>query len=168
MDAPNAVVLVMGVSGCGKSTLASEVARRLGAVFVEGDDFHPASNREKMHAGIALTDEDRAGWLASLRRELERRPDERVVLTCSALKRAYRDTLLSGLGRPHLVVFLSGSQELLVERLLNRSDHFVGVSLLASQLATLEEPQQEEAGPVLRVPIELSTEDQVRQVLQRL
>ncbi len=118
MQAPqsNLVVLVMGVSGSGKSTVASELAKRIGAVFVEGDDFHPPSNREKLRAGVALTDEDRAGWLASLRQEVERRPTQRVLLACSALKHAYRRALLGGLGRPYAIVFLWGSEELLSER----------------------------------------------------
>jgi gluconokinase len=164
MLSPATVILVMGVSGSGKSTVGAELARELDAVFVEADAFHPPSNREKLRAAVPLTNDDRAPWLAAVRQEMDRHPD-RVVLACSALKRAYRHTLLDG--RPHVIVFLSGSEELLTERLLKRKGHFVGPNLLPSQMATLEPPEDSE-GTVVRVRLELTTEDQLKQILAAL
>jgi gluconokinase len=165
MLSPTSVVLVMGVSGSGKSTVGAELARALDAVFVEADAYHPPSNREKMRAAVPLTDQDRAPWLAAIRLEMDRHPDRKVVLACSALKRAYRHTLLEG--RPHVIVFLCGSEELLTERLLKRTGHFVGPNLLPSQMATLEPPEDSE-GTVVRVRLELTTKDQLKQILAAL
>jgi carbohydrate kinase (thermoresistant glucokinase family) len=132
-------VLVMGVSGSGKTTVGTALAEKLGVEFVEADDFHSAANKAKMHAEIPLTDEDRAPWLAAIHSYLQSLPDG-WVLACSALKRAYRETLVDDFPDAH-VVFLTASEKVLEERLEARSGHFVDAGLLPSQLATLEPPE---------------------------
>ncbi|HYF58016.1 MAG TPA: gluconokinase [Burkholderiaceae bacterium] len=140
--APSAVV-VMGVSGCGKTAVGEALARRLGARFVDADDFHPPANVEKMRAGVPLDDADRAPWLATLNALLRdeaaaRRP---VVLACSALRRRYRDALAEGV--PGLrVVHLSGSFELIASRLAARRHRYMPASLLRSQFEALEPPRE--------------------------
>ena len=139
MASPNLVF--MGVSGCGKSTVAEMYAQRTGATLIEADVFHPPENIAKMSAGIPLTDADRAGWLAAMAARLAagKARGEAMVVTCSALKKAYRDRLREG--DPGLFfVFLDGSQELLQARLDARKGHFMPPGLLGSQLATLERP----------------------------
>jgi len=140
--APSAVV-VMGVSGCGKTAVGEALARRLGARFVDADDFHPPANVEKMRAGVPLDDADRAPWLATLNALLRdeaaaRRP---VVLACSALRQRYRDALAEGV--PGLrVVHLSGSFELIASRLAARRHRYMPASLLRSQFEALEPPRE--------------------------
>ncbi|MDB5731703.1 MAG: putative carbohydrate kinase [Variovorax sp.] len=142
-------LVVMGVSGCGKSSLGAALAAGFALPLIEGDDFHPASNTEKMRAGIALTDADRAGWLDALADELARRQDG-AVLTCSALKRAYRDRLRAAV--PSLgFVFMAIEPAAAQARVAARARaHIFPASLVASQFATLEVPVGE-AG-VLAVP----------------
>lgn len=140
-------IVIMGVSGCGKSSLAQCVAQATGMPLVEGDDFHSAANRDKMANGIPLNDADRAGWLAALGAELQARPNGAVV-TCSALKRVYRDRLrqaTSGLG----FVFMDIRKVDAQARVNARATHFFAASLVDNQFATLESPVGE-AG-VLRV-----------------
>jgi len=135
-------VVFMGVCGCGKSTVARCYADVTGRTLVEADDFHPPANVAKMKSGQPLTDEDRAGWLAALAARIAegRVRGEGLVLTCSALKKAYRDRLRQA--DPELFfVHLSGSRELLSRRLGARQGHFMPASLLDSQLAALEAPQ---------------------------
>ena len=141
----------MGVCGCGKSTVGQQLAAALGAglaefvEFVEGDQFHPPENVARMAAGIALTDADRQGWLEVLARQLAaaRAAGRTLVLSCSALKRSYRDTLRHG--APDLLfVHLAGSRELLAQRMAARAGHYMPASLLDSQLATLEPPGADE------------------------
>lgn len=132
-------VVVMGVSGTGKSTIGRALAETLDAPFVEGDDLHPPANRQKMAAGIPLTDDDRGPWLDAVAAELDRP----VVVACSALKRRYRDRLRAA--APDLVlVFLHGEATLLAARMEGREGHFMPASLLRSQLDTLEEPAPDE------------------------
>lgn len=135
-------VVMMGVAGCGKSTLGAAVAQATGMPLVEGDDFHSKENRAKMAEGIALTDADRAGWLQQLRQELRRHPHG-IVLTCSALKRAYRETLASA--SPGLkFVFLEIDRAHAKARIEARAaTHFFSASLIDSQFATLESPAGE-------------------------
>jgi carbohydrate kinase (thermoresistant glucokinase family) len=136
----------MGVSACGKSTVGRLLAQARAATYLDGDDFHPAENVARMAAGHALTDADRQGWLLALSDRLAqaRAAGEGVVLSCSALKRHYRDVLRRG--APDLVlVFLHGSREVLAARIAARTDHYMPPSLLDSQLATLEPPQPDEA-----------------------
>jgi gluconokinase len=138
-------IAVMGVSGSGKSTLGAALAQYLGATFLEGDAFHSPENVTRMAAGVALTDADRQGWLSTLSARLgaARQAGEAVVLSCSALKRSYRDTLRQQASDLALV-YLAGTPQLLVQRMAGRSGHYMPPSLLASQLATLEPPQADE------------------------
>ena len=134
-------LIVMGVSGSGKSTIADKLAERLGWRYEDGDQFHPASNVAKMHAGMPLTDADREPWLHKITNWMDERiaANQSAVITCSALKRAYRDQLLAG--RPMAtMVFLQVSREVLEQRLMARPDHFFPEKLLDSQLAALEPP----------------------------
>jgi len=132
-------LVVMGVSGCGKSSLGAALARELGLPLIEGDDFHASESVRKMRAGIALTDEDRAGWLARLGQELAGH-ERGAVLTCSALKRDYRDRLRAA--RPELrFVFLALTREEAERRVAERAAvHMFPASLVANQFATLESP----------------------------
>ncbi len=133
-------VLVMGVSGSGKSTVGKALADRLGWSFADADHFHPPANREKMSRGEALTDEDRQPWLERLHELIAGHvlEDKPIVLACSALKEKYRDILVGDLEGVH-IVSLEGSHELIAERMRNR-EHFMPVSLLETQLSTLEPP----------------------------
>ncbi len=134
-----AAIVFMGVAGCGKSSVAAAVAADAGLPLIEGDDFHPPGNREKMSAGVPLTDADRADWLATLAAQLRAHPDG-LVLTCSALKRAYRDTLRAA--SPGLrFVFLDIARDEAQLRVAGRgSAHFFSADLVDSQFATLESP----------------------------
>lgn len=135
-------IVIMGVAGCGKSSLATLVARSSGLKLVEGDDHHSPASRDKMRQGIALTDADREGWLATLS-ELLRAQPEGVVLTCSALKRTYRERLRQA--APGLrFVFLDISRAEAQARVSARApSHFFSSSLVDSQFATLENPSGE-------------------------
>ena len=135
----------MGVSGSGKTLIGSGFARALGVDFVEGDDYHPAENVERMASGIALTDSDRAAWLRSLADRLGEAnvAGTGLVMSCSALKKSYRDVLRSG-AHDLQFVFLLGERTLLADRIASRRGHFMPASLLDSQLATLEEPSPDE------------------------
>jgi len=134
------VILVMGATGSGKTTVGTLLAGRLGWHFLDADDLHSAANRDKMHRGVPLTDEDRAPWLAAIHEELLRRNerDENVVLACSALKQKYRDVLSADLN--FTVVFLRATETQLRHNLAVRTNHFAGENLIPSQLAALEEP----------------------------
>jgi gluconokinase len=131
----------MGVAGSGKTTVARLFAEKTGAIFYEGDDFHSPANIAKMHAGIPLTDEDRAQWLQSLRELIVNSlaKNELAAITCSALKAKYREELQGGDARVRFV-FLTGPYELIEERLQKRAGHFMPAALLASQFAALEPP----------------------------
>jgi gluconokinase len=135
----------MGVSGCGKSTVGQGLADALGLRFLEGDALHPPQNVERMAQGIALTDADRQGWLASIAQALSdsAQRDEGLVVACSALKRAYRDQLRAACTGLRFV-FLHGDAAHLGARLAARRGHYMPASLLHSQLATLEPPAQDE------------------------
>lgn len=141
-------IVIMGVAGCGKSSLAAVVARATGLPLVEGDDHHSASNRDKMQSGVPLTDADRDGWLATLCEQLRAHP-QGVVMTCSALKKAYRERLrlaASGLG----FVFMDIAHEQAQRRVAARAHaHIFPTTLVDSQFATLESPVGEHC--VLRV-----------------
>ncbi|WP_306396442.1 gluconokinase [Telluria beijingensis] len=141
--------VVMGVSGCGKSKIGSMLADALGIPFIEGDAFHSETNVAKMSAGTALTDDDRRDWLLSLRDKLAAR-EGGAVLSCSSLKRAYRD-LLRGAGGDVRFVHLAGERSLLEQRVSNRPGHYMPPSLLDSQLCTLEPLQPDEAGITLDI-----------------
>lgn len=157
-------VVVMGVSGSGKSTVGRAVADALGAPFVDGDDLHPAANVAKMAAGIPLTDADRVPWLRAVGRTLAEGDDAGVVVACSALKRSYRD-LIRDEAPGTVFAELDGPRELLQERMI-RPGHFMPVSLLDSQLATLEPLQADEAG--LRLDIAESPADLAAAIVDRV
>jgi gluconokinase len=135
----------MGVSGSGKTAVGSRLAAALGVEFAEGDTYHPPANIEKMSSGTPLNDEDRQGWLYAIASRIRRANDvgDGVVVSCSALKRSYRDVLRREAG-PVRFVFLRGTRDLIDARLRQRKGHFMPTSLLDSQLATLEEPSADE------------------------
>lgn len=142
----------MGVSGCGKSEIGARLAGRLGLPMIEGDAFHPPANIAKMGRGEALTDEDRHGWLLVLQEKIRaaRIAGSGLVLSCSALKRAYRDLLREG--DPDLCfVHLTGDRDVIANRMASRPGHFMPVSLLDSQLRDLEPPQPDESAISLDV-----------------
>ncbi len=138
--------VIMGVTGSGKSLIGAMLARELAIEFVEGDDLHPPDNVKRMAAGIPLTDDNRRGWLMRVADRLRdaKRAGIGLVVSCSALKRIYRDLLRSVGAADTRFVYLAGSQQLLAERLANRRGHFMPLSLLDSQLAILEEPSPDE------------------------
>lgn len=159
-------LVVMGVSGCGKSTVGSLLGTRTGIPFIEGDTLHPPRNVALMAAGTPLTDEDRAGWLddiASRFSALE--ADASLIISCSALKRIYRDRLRAAC--PDLrFIHLYGDKSLLEHRLQFRTGHYMPPSLLTSQLQTLEPPGSDEAA--ITLDIAWSTEQLVAQIEQQL
>nr|WP_217499065.1 gluconokinase [Leifsonia sp. C5G2] len=148
----------MGVSGSGKSTVGEQVAELLGVPFVDGDALHPAANVAKMASGVPLTDDDRIPWLRAVGRALAETSPEGAVVACSALKRSYRDLIRSE-APDALFAELDGGRALLADRMAARPGHFMPVSLLDSQLATLEPLRPEEHGlrlDVSRPPAELA------------
>ena len=146
MSAPLHVV-VMGVAGCGKSAVGQRIAQALGLPLIEGDEFHPPGNIDKMRQGLPLDDDDRRGWLARLGQELAARPSG-AVLTCSALKQSYRDALRSAV--PALrFIHLKLSQDEALRRVAARDSHFYPPSLVASQFQALEDPSAEAGVRVL-------------------
>ena len=146
------IAIVMGVSGSGKTTVAVMLADALGVAFLEGDELHPRSNVEKMRSGTPLTDEDRWPWLRAIAARIDewRTAGKAGVVTCSALKRAYRDILIGD--RPEVrLVYLKGSHRLIHDRMAARHEHFMPVGLLDSQFSTLEEPGPDERPIVVDV-----------------
>jgi gluconokinase len=144
--------VVMGVSGCGKSSVGLQLATALDVPFLEGDTFHSYANVAKMSAGVPLTDADRADWLQALHQEIRAARDKSsgLVLSCSALKRRYRDLLRSA--DPALrFAHLAGPRQLIAERMAARKEHYMPTALLDSQLAALEPLQDDEAGLVLDI-----------------
>ena len=161
---PPRLIIVMGVAGSGKSSVGEALARRLGGVFLDGDSYHPAANIEKMSRGEALTDADRWPWLESLARAMAER--EGVVIGgCSALRRAYRDRITATAGEPVLFAHLAGSKELIWQRMSARKNHFMPISLLESQFATLERPAVDENA--IEVPIDGSVTDIAAEIAAR-
>jgi carbohydrate kinase (thermoresistant glucokinase family) len=146
------IAVVMGVSGSGKTTVAAMLAGALHCQFQEGDDLHPSSNVAKMRSGTPLTDADRLPWLHKIAAEIDewRARGESGVLTCSALKRSYRDIII-GNRRDVTLVYLRGSRDLIHERMAARHEHFMPVALLDSQFATLQEPDADENAIIVDV-----------------
>lgn len=167
-QAPQALrCVVMGVSGCGKSSVGKALAERIGISYVEGDDDHPPANIAKMSSGIPLDDADRHGWLLVLQQYLRTAAasGSGLVLSCSALKRRYRDLLREG--DPNLFfLHLDGDRELIAERMQARSNHFMPMKLLDSQFRDLEPLQPDESG--LRVDIRNPPDALVEQALRHL
>jgi len=158
-------VIVMGVAGSGKSTIGKALATMLNAPFLEGDQFHSAANIAKMGAGIALDDADRWPWLDRLGAALGEaaRQHKAAVAGCSALKRSYRQCLIDAAHVPIRFVFLDGSAETIATRMRARQGHYMPVSLLESQLATLERPAADE--DALALPIDAAPEALVAEAL---
>jgi gluconokinase len=157
--------VVMGVSGCGKSEVGRHLASSLGAFYVEGDDDHPAENVAKMAAGHPLDDADRQGWLLVLQERIRAAQErgEALVLSCSALKRRYRDLLRAG--DPTLTfVHLAGEPALIAARMQARSGHFMPPALLESQLRDLEPLQGDEDG--IRLDIRRTPQQLIDDVMQ--
>jgi gluconokinase len=156
------IAIVMGVSGSGKTTVAALLAAALGCQFQEGDDLHPRANVEKMHGGTPLTDADRLPWLQAIAKVIDgwRARRESGVLTCSALKRSYRDIIVGD--RPDVtLVYLKGSHDLIQRRMASRHEHFMPLGLLDSQFASLEEPTPDEHAVIVDVggpPTEIAAE----------
>lgn len=162
-----AVIVVMGVASSGKTSLGERLAERLGWPFRDADSFHPPANVAKMSSGIPLTDEDRKPWLAAIAAWIDelRGNGGNGIVTCSALKKAYRDVIVGD--RPDVaLVYLRGSRELIGQRMAARQHHFMPPALLDSQFATLEEPGADEKPLVVQV--EASKEAIVEQVVREL
>jgi len=160
------ILILMGVMGTGKTTIAKLFVQKTGWLYAEGDDFHPKANVEKMHAGIPLTDEDRAPWLAALHAQIAAwdKQGTNAVLTCSALKQKYRDVLIGELPAGHVrFVLLEASRATLEKHLAGRTGHFMNPALLDSQLAILELPKD-----AIHISVEHSPEDAVAQLLAAL
>jgi carbohydrate kinase (thermoresistant glucokinase family) len=155
------IAVVMGVSGSGKTTIGVALARRLGWPFQEGDELHPPENVAKMRAGVPLDDEDRVPWLHAVAARIDqwRERGQAGVITCSALKRKYRDVIVGE--RPEVrLVHLTAPPAVIAERLAGRRDHFMPASLLESQLAALEPPGPDENGLIVAMdaPVEIVVE----------
>jgi len=162
-----AVIVVMGVASSGKTSLGERLAERLGWPFRDADSFHPPANVAKMSSGIPLTDEDRKPWLAAIAAWIDelRITGGNGIVTCSALKKAYREVIVGK--RPDVaLVYLKGSRELIGQRMAARQHHFMPPALLDSQFATLEEPGADESPLVVQV--EASKEAIVEQVVSEL
>jgi gluconokinase len=160
------IVVLMGVSGSGKTTIGVALAQRTGATFADADDYHSPENKAKMHAGTALTDEDRAPWLATLNGLLRGwyAAGTDGVLACSALKASYRETLAAGMPQAAVhVVHLDGSKEMIAARLAGRHHEYMDAHLLESQFQTLEAPDD-----AVRVVNDRAVDVVVDEVLQKL
>jgi gluconokinase len=161
------VIVVMGVAGSGKSTVAERLAARLGWEYTDGDDFHPPGNIEKMSAGIPLTDDDRWPWLRAIARWIGERLESRRpgVVTCSALKRAYRELLVGG--RPGVrLVYLDADRAVIARNMAGRSGHFFRPELLDSQFRDLERPAPDEGIP--SVPVTGTPDETVTHIVREL
>jgi gluconokinase len=161
------IAIVMGVSGSGKTTIAASLACEEGWILLEGDSFHPPANIAKMKAGTPLTDEDRWPWLRAIAAKADelRAAGQSAVVTCSALKRVYRDILIGD--RPDTVlVYLRGSKALIAERMQVRKDHFMPAALLDSQFETLEEPGPDEHPVIVEIggPVAAVTQQAMKQL----
>jgi gluconokinase len=159
------IIVVMGVSGSGKTTVGEALAGRLGWEFADADEFHSAANKDKMHAGTPLTDADRATWLEAIAAWIDEHlaAGKAGVVTCSALKRTYRDRLR----RPDVrFVYLDGDPDLIARRMAGRRGHFFPAELLDSQFRDLEPPGPDE--PAISVSIAGPPDETVRQIMERL
>ena len=158
------VLVVMGVSGSGKSTVAALIAERLGWIFVDGDSFHTPEHVAKMHAGLALDDQDRAPWLARIAVWIRQRLEagESGVVVCSALRKAYRDVLAGESRDAVRIVYLDGDRALIAGRLAERHGHFMSPHLLDSQFAILEPPGSDER------PIAVGIDDTPEAIAERV
>ena len=154
------IVVLMGVSGVGKTTIGELVAKQLGWRFIEGDQYHPQKNIDKMAAGIPLEDADRWPWLDALNRRI--RAEHDAVVTCSALKQSYRQRLFAGVA-DYRLVYLHAPKAVLAERVAKRKHKYMPASLLDSQLATLEPPRD-----AIAIDVTAKPEDSVEAIVQAL
>jgi carbohydrate kinase (thermoresistant glucokinase family) len=163
-----AAIVVMGVSGAGKSTVGRVVAQRLSCPFRDADSFHPPANIEKMSRGAPLTDDDRWPWLQAIAAWIaeHRAAGTTCVVTCSALKRVYRDIVTDKQSADVRLVYLKGDFDLIEARLKARKGHFMPPALLQSQFAALQEPAEDEHA--LAVSIDATPEEIAEEVLRRL
>ena len=161
--------IVMGVTASGKSTVAKALALQLGLEFLEGDDFHSEENVALMSVGRALTDKNRLPWLQSLNKQMMNRCDRNqgFVLSCSALKMAYRKQLAQEVA-PLTFVYLKGSKALITQRILNREDHFMSATLVESQFCALQEPTTQEQIRVVSISIDTSVPKIIENVIASL
>jgi gluconokinase len=160
------IVILMGVTGTGKSTVGLALAQSTGWQFADADDFHSQANRDKMRAGIPLTDEDRVPWLQSLHEQIAKwnREGANGILACSALRESYRATLTDGIPADSIrIVYLTGPASVILERLEARQGHYMPPSLLPSQLATLEPPKD-----AIEISITQTVPAMVQQILGEL
>jgi gluconokinase len=167
LDKTPCAIVVMGVAGSGKTTIGEKLAEQLRWAYEDGDRFHPKANVEKMSAGRPLTDDDRWPWLQAIADEIDQvcRRAGHVVISCSALKRAYRDVLVHGRDDVR-IVYLDGSHDLIASRLAVRKGHFMPPTLLESQFKTLQRPGPDE-NPVtvsIDAPVEEIVDDIMRQL----
>lgn len=154
-------MVIMGVAGSGKSSIGEALAARLGIIYLDGDNLHPAANIAKMSSGVPLTDDDRWPWLEQVGFRL-RDAAQPMAIGCSALKRAYRDFISKAAQAPVLFIYLAGSKEVIASRMHERRGHFMPEALLDSQFATLEEPAADEH--VIRVDIAAPLEQVVTSI----
>lgn len=162
MNHPIQHLVIMGVAGSGKTTTATLLSEHLGWIAAEADEFHPAANIEKMTSGVPLTDEDRWPWLSSISGWMSTQAQNGrcTIITCSALKRSYREVLAKAEGQVHFV-HLHGESDVLAERMQSRRGHFMPASLLPSQLSALEPLAADEHGitvDILNTPTQLTAE----------
>ena len=152
--------IVMGVAGCGKSSVGEQLAKRFGFEFIEGDDLHDPASIEKMSGGNSLTDEDRMPWLRRIGERVAN-SSEPVVISCSALKRSYRDLIRLHADKPVLFLHLSAPQPVIAKRIKQRAGHFMPPALLTSQFQTLEPLDGDEPRAVIDIiqPLERSIND---------
>ncbi|HZQ02372.1 MAG TPA: gluconokinase [Reyranella sp.] len=161
------ILVIMGVSGCGKSTIGKGLSRRLGWQYQEGDALHPPANVAKMKSGQPLDDDDRLPWLRKVADRIDQWRKDGVsgIITCSALKRAYRDIIIGK--RPGVaLLYPKGSKELIASRIAHRRGHFMPASLLDSQFAALEEPSPDENA--ITVSVDQTPDQIVDEVVERL
>lgn len=156
------IIVVMGVCSCGKTLIGKMLAKEMGLSFYDADDFHPARSVEKMRSGIALDDDDRIPWLKRMAEEMPQwKNSGGAILACSVLKESYRK-ILKERGEV-CFVYLKGSRDLIVERMRDRKDHYMPVSLVDSQFTTLEEPADAVVADIAKTPDEI-----VRYILAQL
>lgn len=166
--------LVTGPAGCGKTTVAEHLSQAMNMPYIEGDSYHPPANIEKMASGIPLTDADRWDWLTALRQEsmqLIASGSEGVVLTCSALKRKYRDVIrVAAYNNPSMQVhflYLDASEEVLLQRVAARKGHYMGANMVHSQFNILERPQEDELD-VMNVDVSKTLEEVMEESRDRV
>lgn len=153
--------MIMGVSGCGKSTISRELGKRQGWVVIEGDDYHPKSNVEKMAQGVSLTDTDRESWLGAINQEISAFETSPLILACSALTPYVQRCLKNVEGRNCIWILLEGTPELIKKRLDARSDHFMTSTLLESQFSALAPPDN-----AIIISIDQTVNDIVQEIVR--